>query len=252
LTRRKEKTAVRLLRKTLAILLILFCLWLLLPLAAGIFHIGMIYPVILLLPLIVILWRRSPFGGSRRRAAAFSLCYAAALAFCLGTVAVMAKAAQNDGGDGGTVIVLGCKVRGSTPSRLLYDRCEAARGYLEANPDAVCVAAGGQGAGEDISEAESIFQVLTIRGVAPERIYLEESSTNTEENLANAAEIIAANGLSTDVVIATDAFHQFRAARYAKKAGLNPTAAPSATYLPVMPGYWAREILAVWKAILLR
>ena len=51
------------------------------------------------------------------------------------------------------VIVLGCGVRGERVSLTLARRLDAALAYLEENPKAYVVVSGGQGAGEDISEA---------------------------------------------------------------------------------------------------
>ena len=53
-----------------------------------------------------------------------------------------------------TVVVLGCKVRGTRPSRMLLRRLEAAQKYLEENPEVSCITTGGQGAGEDIPEGQ--------------------------------------------------------------------------------------------------
>ena len=49
-------------------------------------------------------------------------------------------------------------------------------------------------------------------GIAPERILLEDQSASTEENLAFSAALLREKGLSTDVAIASDNFHQRRAA----------------------------------------
>ena len=55
-----------------------------------------------------------------------------------------------------TVVVLGCKVRGTRPSRMLIRRLEAAQAYLEENPDVLCITTGGQGAGEDVPEGQAM------------------------------------------------------------------------------------------------
>lgn len=243
------------LRYILASLLILLCLWFLLPLLGGITHIGMFYPVVILLPLIVALLKPSLLKGGRGKKIFLSVvavCYVLGFVACGITMAAMVKAKNNEAPQNSTVVVLGCMVYGTNPSRMLLDRCDAAYEYLTENPEAVCVAAGGQGPGEDITEAEAIFTILTEKGIEPHRIYLEATSTDTEENLANSAAVIDGNDLPKEVVIATDGFHEYRAGIYAERAGLLPHAIPSKTYLFVLPGYWAREILAVWEAIFLR
>ena len=56
-----------------------------------------------------------------------------------------------------TVVVLGCAVRDGGPSLMLRERLEAAKKYLDDNPQAVCVVSGGQGADESISEAQCMY-----------------------------------------------------------------------------------------------
>lgn len=237
-----------------AIAAILLCIWFLLPLCKGITHIGMFYPVALMVPLICVLFRPSLLRGGKRKRTVVRLAaigYLLVFLICGVTLTAMIRGAEREPAADSTVVVLGCMVYGENPSRMLMDRCDAAYDYLAAHPDTVCVASGGQGPREDISEAEAIFRVLTDKGIAPERIYLEDTSTDTEENLSNAAQVISANDLSPQVAIATDSFHQYRAGIYGKRAGLTPSSLNASTYLVMAPGYWAREILAVWEALFL-
>ncbi len=144
------------------------------------------------------------------------------------------------------VIVLGCRVRGEVPSSLLSARCRAAAQVLEAHPEAVCIAAGGQGQGEDISEAEAMYRLLTGWGIAPERIYKEDKSTSTAENFAFSAEIMQREGIGGSVAVVTSEYHQFRASLYAKRAGLGDTGHYSgSTVRYFIPNYWLRE----WAAL---
>ena len=71
-----------------------------------------------------------------------------------------------------TVIILGCAVVGKSPSWMLSYRIDSAYKYLEAHPDSVAVLSGGQGNKEDISEAQCMFNVLTEKGIDPDRLYL--------------------------------------------------------------------------------
>ena len=61
------------------------------------------------------------------------------------------------------VIVLGAGVNGETPSLALWTRIRVAAAYLEAHPDIPAVLSGGQGPGEDISEA--VMASLTAAAV---------------------------------------------------------------------------------------
>lgn len=82
-----------------------------------------------------------------------------------------------------TVMVFGCYVRGEEPGRTLTTRLDAALSLLKRYPNADCIVSGGQGSNEAISEAEAMRRYLVSRGIAGERITLEDRSTNTSENL---------------------------------------------------------------------
>jgi len=153
---------------------------------------------------------------------------------------------------GSVVIVLGAQVRNSRPTLILAGRIKAAAEYLIAHPDAVCIASGGRGADEDISEAKCIRDTLVkTYGIDEDRIYMEDRSTSTDENLGYSAEIIRTNGLSTNVVIATDGFHMFRARLIAGRKGLAAFPCCADTDARLMLYLYIRECLAIPKTILL-
>lgn len=229
------------------------CVWFLLPLGSGIFHVGMIWPVpLLLLGASLCLFpgwhRRLPL--SMRRAA--GACLGAGLlliAALLGLMIGAACAAPETSAPPETVIVLGCQVRDDgKPSAMLRARINAAYDYLAAHPEAVCIASGGMDDSEPFTEASSIADTLQDMGIDAGRIYCESGSHSTYENLACSAQVIAAEGLDGHVVIATDTFHQYRAAYYARRAGLAPSAVCAAPYLPLAPSYWTREMLGILAA----
>ena len=144
-----------------------------------------------------------------------------------------------------TVIVLGCKVRGETPSSMLYYRAMSAYRYLEANPSAVCIASGGQGADELISEAECVKRILLEKGIAEERIILEDKSTSTEENIRFSLQKMEEYGLSGSVALATNEFHQLRAQMIAGSYGVESFSLTSHTLDYLLPTYWLREWFGV-------
>ncbi len=145
-----------------------------------------------------------------------------------------------------TVIVLGCQIRGSEPSITLRARCRVAAEYMKEHPDAVTIATGGQGADEDLSEGQCIFNLMTESGISPERIYIEDNSTNTDQNIANAKKIIDENGFSADVAVATSEYHQYRASMICKKNGLNASSVPSPSSKRAKPTFFTREVFGVW------
>lgn len=158
----------------------------------------------------------------------------------------MIAAALKAPNENSTVIVLGCKVNGKNPSLMLSKRLEAAYEYLNENKNAVCIVSGGKGSNEEISEAQCMYNYLTEKGIASDRIIMEDESTTTSENLEFSKKIIEEKGYNKDIAIVTDGFHEFRASMLAKKVGLNPTGAVSAdTPLYLLATYHFRETIAI-------
>ena len=92
--------------------------------------------------------------------------------------------------------------------------------YLEENPDTVCIASGGQGEDEPMSEAECIRDHLVAGGIDADRILLEDRSTSTEENLRYSLPMLRSPETDVESVgIVTNDFHVFRALCLARKNG---------------------------------
>ena len=111
------------------------------------------------------------------------------------------------------VIVLGAGVNGTVPSMVLRSRIDAAERYLRENPDLPAVLSGGQGPGEDISEARAMYDALTKRGIDPARLILEEQSANTRQNLRNSLPLLEKQGFdsySGRLAVITNGFHMAR------------------------------------------
>ena len=145
-----------------------------------------------------------------------------------------------------TLIVLGCQVHGQTPSLLLSYRIQAAADYLAANPSAVAVLSGGRGDGEDISEAECMLRSLTAKGIDPGRLYLEDRSSSTQENLSFSKALKEREGLGGPVVVVSNDFHIYRALRMAEDIGLEAQGlAAKSKYRFSTPTYMLREALAL-------
>lgn len=143
-------------------------------------------------------------------------------------------------------IILGAQVRGTTPSKTLDMRIQTAAYYLNENPNTIAICSGGQGSGEDITEAYAIKQGLLKLGIDEERILLEESSTNTVENLTFSMEFL--ENPAQNIVIITSNFHCFRAVKLSKKLGLQNISSLGASELMVTtPQYYVREFFAIGK-----
>lgn len=157
----------------------------------------------------------------------------------------MIRFACQDTPENATVIVLGCKVNGERPSLILRTRLDAAYTYLSENEESSCVVSGGQGDDEGISEAECMYRYLVERGIEPNRIYREDKSTTTKENLTFSKEIIDENNLNQEIVIVTNDFHEYRANKLAHSLGLDTSAVPAKTAWYFLPTYYVREVFCV-------
>lgn len=230
-------------------------IWLLGPLYKGVIHIGMLYPQPLLFMFMFFSVKPDALTFLFRKFKVLMIICTSLLGVGIIIVSVavgiMLYYANNTAEKGKTVIVLGCQVTGKTPSLMLYDRMVTALEYINANPDSVVIASGGKGQGEQISEAEAIKIFLINKGVDENRIVLDDKSTNTKENIAFSAQLIKENGFNENVAIATDGFHQFRAAYFSKQNNLESSALPCKTRWYFTASYYSREILAVLKMLIL-
>lgn len=152
------------------------------------------------------------------------------------------------------IIVLGAGVNGTEPSLTLHERINATYTYLSQNPEAVAVLSGGQGANEEISEAACMYRELTAMGIRPDQLIIEDQSTSTIENLRfslDAAE--SETGFRPNRIgIISSEYHLFRATQFAKDLGVEAVGIPAkTTWLPLRINYYLREIIAVWKYLIL-
>lgn len=228
------------------------------PLMVGVLTPGILPPfcIGLFFFLLARFWHRIRFGESRLRdlfygtVAAFVCIGIALMAFLAGLMySASIRAVPNDGRSA-TVIVLGCKINGEQPSRMLSDRLDIAADYLLAHPDARCVVTGGQGDDEPCPEAEVMRRCLIERGVSRWRIVAETGSTSTRENIGNTAALADEYNLGGRYIVVTDRFHEYRALHIAKEYGMEayPLCCETRWYLVMQ--YWFREMAAIVKMAL--
>lgn len=147
------------------------------------------------------------------------------------------------------VIVLGAQVRGTRVSKSLARRLDAAYAYYQNNPETIIIVSGGQGKGEDISEAEAMKRYLVEKGVPEEKILKEDRSADTNENLRFSLELMEKE--NPKVAIATNDFHIFRAIHLAKGKGLeNVSGIPAPSDEILFINYMVREAVGVLKDFL--
>ena len=124
-------------------------------------------------------------------------------------------------------------------------RLDRAYIYAAGHRNVKIVVSGGQGRGEDIPEAEAMKEYLVGRGIERERIFPEDRSSTTEENLRFTARLIPdIKEKKTGVV--TNSFHIYRAWLLGKREGYQRLFPVSAKSEPVLYlNYMVREALAV-------
>lgn len=231
-----------------AIILIIYCL----PLFAGILNIGNIFGIIAGILLIIIGINFKKICDLHKNrigkiiigvTCIMSIIFSTA--FCVTLFKVMYNTDRLIYGTE-TAIVLGCQVRGETPSYPLRSRTNRGAEYLKDNENTFAILCGGQGNGESISEAECMKRIMLENNIDESRLFLEDKSTSTEENLKYAKEILSQNGLSNEVIIITSDYHCLRAKTIAKSVGLDAEAIPVKTNKYSYPTFCTREVFGIW------
>ena len=125
-------------------------------------------------------------------------------------------------GDGSDIIVvtLGCRTY-ETPGKMLRKRLDSAFEVMDALPLSAGIVCGGQGENEPRTEASAMAEYLTAKGIAAERIYLDDKSMNTEQNITNMRTIIEnyPELQGRRLVVVTSDFHLLRSRHLIKAAG---------------------------------
>ena len=151
------------------------------------------------------------------------------------------------------IIVLGCRIYSDKPGNFLTKRINAAYENLTDNPDSKAILSGGQGEGEDISEAQCMFNALTEKGINPSRLIIEDKSESTLENFQKSVELLNKQNIRlSEITVVTNDYHEYRASKFAEKCGLSSYSYPAKTpwngYLP----FAVREVYAVILQIYLK
>ena len=164
-----------------------------------------------------------------------------AVLFTAGEVPVVLAAKGTPEFDADYLIILGAGVNGTVPSLSMHNRLTAAKAYLDAHPDCTAVVSGGQGPGEQISEAEAMHRWLAANGIDEGRILTEDQSTNTLENLRNSVALIPGADTAR-IAVCSSEYHLYRAQYLAREIGYPLGAIPAKTSFPVLRlNYFIRE-----------
>ena len=149
------------------------------------------------------------------------------------------------------LIILGARVKGTTPTLALQYRLEKGYEYLVNHPEAKAILSGGQGPGEDITEAEAMRRYLAEKGIDEKRIVLEDQSSSTVENITNSFKILDQMNPDATITIVTSRFHVLRSKMIANHYGRRVEGIGVKTMQFLIPNYYLREFFAVVKDFIL-
>ena len=152
------------------------------------------------------------------------------------------------------MVVLGAKVNKDGPSVSLWDRICGAYEYLEIHPQTIAVLSGGQGTDEPITEAECMYRELVALGIDPQRLWLEDESTSTWENLTFSLDLIEEKtGIRPmKIGVLSSEYHLCRASLFAKACDVEFVGIPARTSRwGQRINHFMREVVGIWHFLIL-
>ncbi len=169
---------------------------------------------------------------ARRAVAGIILAPVVALVYLAASIVTYAR--KSDGTRAGAAIVLGAAVADGVPTLVFEQRILHAIALYEQGTVDRLIFTGGVGAGDDIAESEAARTYCLARGIPASALMIEAQSHSTEENLANAREVVVAQGVGR-VLIVSDPLHERRAVTIARDLGLDahPSPTPTTRYVGV-------------------
>ncbi|MBP2662667.1 MAG: hypothetical protein H6Q71_615 [Firmicutes bacterium] len=125
-----------------------------------------------------------------------------------------------------TIIVLGAKLIGNQPSTMLRLRLDEAIQLYNQGFAPTIIVSGAQGLDEIASEASIMHQYLVAHGIPSEKIYLEEKSYNTHQNLLNSKTIMRTQGFRHAIIV-SNASHIRRSLVLAQQLNIEASGSPA-------------------------
>lgn len=130
--------------------------------------------------------------------------------------------------DADVAIVLGAATWNGEVSPVFRERINHGISLYEEGYVGKLILTGGYGEGNDISDASAARDYAIGQGVSEVDILIEEQSTITQENLANAKVIMDENGYATAIIV-SDPLHMKRAMLLARDCGIEAYSSPTPT-----------------------
>lgn len=190
--------------------------------------------VVILITLLPILFRKLLKKLFGRLFKALKFIWGAGLTFYVISFAVMCavifigagiETSASEIPEGTVFIVYGAKVQGPAdsayPGSVLKRRLDHAYEVMKDVPDAVCIVSGGQGKNENAAEGDVMKEYLVNLGMDAAQIFVDDTSSNTLENVINSKEIIEKENLSDrKIACVSTGFHIPRIRYLCAKEGL--------------------------------
>ncbi|MGL5087201.1 MAG: ElyC/SanA/YdcF family protein [Clostridium sp.] len=160
---------------------------------------------------------------------------------------------HKDSGKADYLLVLGAGIRGEMVTTALAYRLDTAIEYNKENPNVKIIVSGGQGPGEDVTEAYAMKKYLIEGGVDEALIISEDKSTSTYENFEFTKEILEKEYGKKDytIMVVTNNFHMLRAKFFGKQVGFKTLGNPAPSHISTTLNFHVREFFGVIKAYIL-
>lgn len=141
------------------------------------------------------------------------------------------------------LIILGSKIVDGKITPILKSRLDKGLELWRQNQDLKVIVSGGDANSPTMLEAQLMHDYLLEQGMDPQKIYLEDKSKNTYENLRNCRGMVC----HRCTIISSD-FHTLRTAFLAKRLGLKAQIIGAKTPRGRRFKHEAREHLAIIKS----
>ena len=153
--------------------------------------------------------------------------------------------------DKGYIIILGCKIKDDgTLYPLIRGRVDRALNFAEeqekaGGPSPIFIPSGGKGDDEPLSEADAMAEYLVSKGIPRERIFPENRSVRTRENMRFSKEIADQQCPGEEGAFSTTNYHVFRSGVIASGEGLDIDGMGAPTKWYFWPNALIREFIGL-------
>ena len=151
----------------------------------------------------------------------------------------LARVSQQRMDSSGFLLVLGYQLSGNSQIQLQYQqRLDTAIKNFNNDRKSTIYLLGGKMASASMSEAEAGQHYLLSKGIPANKIYLEDDSQHTLENLRNVKRLLSKYQNLDRFYLITSRYHLYRSLVFAKGLGL-----------PVLPCASEKKLIFSWKIV---